>query len=337
MLYDLIEKLCALPGVSGCEDAVREAILQQIRQDCTCKVDALGNLLAFKKGARRPGKTILLSAHMDEVGLIVTSVEENGLLRFATFGGIDKRTIVGRAVQIGKTPGVIGCKPVHMRTSEEKDKAVPLDGLYIDIGAKDREEALSLVSLGDRAVFISHYCEMGDGYLRGRALDDRIGCALLVELAKSPLPYDTWFAFTVQEETGCTGAITAAAQVCPEIGIAVETTTACDIPGVEEGRTVCKLQHGPVVSHMDRGTLYDMKLYARALEIAQARGIPCQTKEGVYGGNESRSVQVAGSGAQVLAVSVPCRYLHTPSCVAHRSDIGHTLALLQALVEELGA
>ncbi len=337
MLYETIRKLSEIPGVSGCEEPVRYEILRQIEGHCIYKVDALGNILAFKKGRKTPAHTLMLSAHMDEVGLIITFVEESGLLRFATVGGIHQSVIDGKSVQIGDTFGVIGTKAVHLKTAEEKDKAPELDALFIDIGAADRAQAETYVTPGDRAVFTSQYCEFGDGFLRGRALDDRVGCALMIGLIRSELEYDTHFAFTVQEETGTTGAKTAAQQTGAEIAIVVETTTACDIPGVSADKQVCALKKGPVLSFMDRGTVYDAGLYARALEAAKENGIACQSKAGVYGGNEARSVQTAGSGARVLAVSVPCRYLHTPSCVANRFDIDETGRLLGVLIAEFGA
>ena len=233
---------------------------------------------------------------------------------------------------------MIGTKATHLKSAEERGKAAAFDALCIDIGAKTRGEAEALVSPGDCAVFDSRYVLFGDGFLRGRALDDRVGCALLVELLLSEqLPYDLHAAFTVQEETGTTGAKTAAAQICPDIAIAVETTTACDIPGTPPEKTVCSLKKGPVISFMDRGTIYDAALYARAMQAAAASGIACQPKQGVFGGNEARSVQTAGNGARVLAVSVPCRYLHTPSCVASRFDIDETLRLLRLLIDVFGA
>ena len=233
---------------------------------------------------------------------------------------------------------MIGTKATHLKSAEERGKAAAFDALCIDIGAKTRGEAAALVSPGDCAVFDSRYALFGDGFLRGRALDDRVGCALLVELLLSEqLPYDLHAAFTVQEETVTTGAKTAAAQICPDIAIAVETTTACDIPGTPPEKTVCSLKKGPVISFMDRGTIYDAALYARAMQAAAASGIACQPKQGVFGGNEARSVQTAGNGARVLAVSVPCRYLHTPSCVANRFDIDETLRLLRLLIDVFGA
>ncbi|WP_066455249.1 M42 family metallopeptidase [Anaerotruncus rubiinfantis] len=336
MLYKYIERLSGIPGVSGNEEQVRYEILRMIEGKCLYKVDALGNILAFKKGRETPKQKLMISAHMDEVGLIVTYIEDDGLLRFTTVGGIDKRTIPGKSVLIGETFGVIGMKAMHMKSAEEREKAADLDTMYLDIGAKDRDEARKLVHLGDRAVFCSQYAEFGDGFLRGRALDNRVGCALAAALIESDLPYDCHFAFTVQEETGTTGGKTAAAQIAPEIAIVLETTTACDIPDTPPTKVVCALKKGPVLSFMDRGTIYDRDLYRRALTIAAEKGIACQPKAGVYGGNEARSVQVAGEGAKVLAVSVPCRYLHTPSCVVNRFDVDETRKLLPELIGAFG-
>lgn len=336
MLLETMKKLCELQGVSGCEEQVRYEIIKQIENHCIYKVDALGNILAFKKGKQPPKHKIMLSAHMDEVGLIITYVEEDGLLRFSPVGGIDKRVIIGRSVRIGDVYGVIGMKAIHMRTKDEKDKAISADKLTIDIGARSREEALKVISLGDRAIFTSRYAQFGDGFICGRALDDRAGCALLIDLILSDLDYDTHFAFTVQEETGTTGAKTAAAQIQPEIAIAVETTTAGDLPNTAPAKTVCCLKRGPVLSFMDRGTIYDRTLYQKALEVAENESITCQIKAGVFGGNEARSVQVAGNGARVLVVSLPCRYLHTPNCVIHRFDAEETARFLPALIRAFG-
>ena len=336
MLLETIKQLSEIPGVSGCEEPVRYEILKRIEGHCIYKVDALGNILAFKKGKKEPKHKLLLSAHMDEVGLIITYAEEDGSLRFSTVGGIDKRVIVGKPVQIGDVFGVIGMKAVHMRSKNEKEKAVDPDKLTIDIGAKSREEALGVVSLGDRAVFVTRFSEFGDGFLCGRALDDRAGCALLINMIEGELEYDTHFAFTVQEETGTTGAKTAAAQIGAEVAIVVERTTAGDIPDAAPSKTVCRLKKGPVLSFMDKGTIYDRTLYQKALAVAKEESFICQIKEGVYGGNEARSVQIAGNGARVLAVSLPCRYLHTPNCVIHRSDAEETARFLPALVRAFG-
>lgn len=339
-VIELIKKLGDIPGGSGCEGAVRDEIIALIKDSCdSYEVDALGNLLVFKKGAKQPENRIMLSAHMDEVGLIITHIEEDGLLRFAPVGGLDPRILFGKAVEIGsgRIIGVIGGRAVHHLTDKEKETVPEPEKLLIDIGASDRQEAEMHAAPGDRAVFSGSFIELGENYIMGKALDDRAGCALLVRLLRAPLPYDCHFAFTVQEETGCTGALTAAYAIQPDVGIIVETTTAADIPGAAPEQKICRLGAGPVVTFMDKGTVYDKGLCDLAFSLAKRKGLKCQTKSAVAGGNESRSVQTAGSGARVMAVSLPCRYLHSPSLVIHKDDVGETCKLLEVLIEELGA
>ena len=332
-----IEALCALPGVSGWEHPVREEILRQIGGSCDCSVDPLGNVIAFKKGRKTPKNKILYSAHMDEVGFVITFVEDSGLLRFVPVGGIDSRVVLGKAVEIGdkRLYGVIGSKAVHLQEEKERSEPQGPDKLYIDIGAESREQALEHVSPGDRAVFRAGFGRLGQDKLFGRALDDRAGCALLIELIGRDLAYDCHFSFTVLEETGCTGAATAGYGVNPDIAVAVETTTASDIAGVDPDKVVCALNSGPVVSFMDKGAVYDHGLYTLALETARRANIPCQPKQGVFGGNESRALQAARGGARTLAVSLPCRYLHSPACVIGEPDLAHTATLLEALLEAM--
>jgi len=335
---ELIRKLSEIPGVSGCEGAVRKEILALVKDHChSVETDALGNLLAFKKGVRA-GRRIMLSAHMDEVGLIITGIEEDGLLLCSPVGGIDSRVAFGRAVEIGpqRLPGVIGGKALHHLTAKEKETPPEWDALRIDIGAPSREEAQAAVSPGQRAVFSSSFLELGQDYILGRAFDNRAGCALLVELLRAELPWDCHFAFTTQEETGCAGGATAAYALRPEFGITVETTTAADIPGIGSGEQICRMGDGPVLSFMDKGTLYDKELYDLALGHALEREIPCQPKTGVVGANESRAVQSAGGGARMLALSLPCRYLHSPSLMLHKGDVAKAYKLLLALIEKLG-
>lgn len=338
-LQETIKMLTALPGVSGDEDAVRNAIAAQLADCCDLRTDPLGNLIAFRKGRMAPQKCLLLSAHMDEAGFIITRIEDSGLLRFAAVGGIDSRVVLGKTVLVGEKqlPGVIGAKALHQLEEKEKETPAKIDDLYIDIGAENREQAEAEVQPGDRAVFDAPFFRFGDGKLLAKALDDRAGCAMLIHLAQQDLLYDCTFTFTVQEETGCTGGVTAGYAVQPDIAVAVETTTASDIAGVPDDKTVCQLGGGPVISFMDRGAIYDRELYRLALSTAKRLGIPAQTKEGIYGGNESRSLQVAGRGARILAVSLPCRYLHSPSCVVQESDIEHTFQLLKSLIGEFGA
>lgn len=338
-MYNDLKELCLLSGISGEENEVREYILSRIRGYCDYEIDALGNIIARKVGKKRPAKRLMLSAHMDEVGMIVTSAKEDGTLLFSEVGGIDARVILGRSVLVGpqKIPGVIGTKAVHMQTSEERETAVPADQLYIDIGAEKREDALLDVSLGDMVSFSPCFGELGDDCLYGKALDDRIGCAMLIQLIREEMEYDCTFVFCTQEEVGLRGARVAAYTVKPEIAIVLEATTAGDLPGVPEEKKVCQLGKGPVVSFMDRATIYDKELYRAAFDIAEEKGIHCQTKTMIAGGNDAGAIHSAVSGVRTLAVSAPCRYIHSPSGVVSRSDLNAMYELTKRLAEQFAA
>lgn len=329
-----ILQLCRLPGVSGRESAVREYIIKEIEGFAEYKTDNLGNLIVFKKGRQAPRNRVMLDAHMDEVGLIITGANDEGFLSFAKVGGVDTRVILGRRVLIGKISGVIGVKPVHLLDRDKQLDMPEEDRLYIDIGAKDKAQALENVSLGDIAYFDSSPVEFGDGFVKARALDDRVGCAVMIEMIKSDLEYDTWFSFSVQEEVGLRGAQTSAYTIAPDYAIALETTTAADIPGVSGEKRVCILGNGPAVSFMDRSTVYSKELYERALSLADEKGIKAQTKTLVAGGNNSGAIHKSRGGVKVLTVSVPCRYLHSPGCVIKLEDAVQTLALATALAED---
>lgn len=335
-MLKLLEELCLLSGVSGNEDAVREYIIDKIDGFCDWRVDPLGSIIAAKRGKKRAVKKLLVSAHMDEVGFIVTGVNEAGLLLFSSVGGVDARVVLGRSVQVGpgKLTGVIGTKAVHMQSADERETAVPMDSLYIDIGAKDKEDALSHVALGDRVSFQPLYKPFGSGLIRGKALDDRIGCAMMIELIRSELEYDAVFTFVVQEEVGLRGARTASYTVDPETALVLEATTAADLPDVSGEKQVCKLGGGPVVSFMDRSTSYDNGLYKKAFSLAEENGIPCQTKTMIAGGNDAGAIHVSRGGVRTLAVSAPCRYIHSPVCVVKESDLLHMADLIKLLVRD---
>lgn len=331
---EILQRLSSIPGVSGDETRVREATIELIKDYCEYKTDAVGNLIASKKGAKRPKNRLMLSAHMDEVGLIVTGVDDSGLVRFDTVGGIDNRVIFGRAVEIGENRicGVIGAKVLHQTEDKEREEPLAPEKLYIDIGANDKADALKYVLYGDRIVFSSEFTRLGTHRIAGRAFDDRAGCAILVSLIQSELPYDCEFVFTVQEEIGCVGAQTAAYAVNPDIAIVVEATTASDIAGVEPSMTVCEQGKGAAISFMDKGAVYDRELYELAIKTAKDNALPCQTKAGVFGGNDSKSIQTAQAGVRVIAVNLPCRYIHTANCTLDISDIENTQELLQKLI-----
>ena len=335
-LFEDIRILCELPGVSGREEPVRDCIISQLPEDVSYEIDALGNLYVEKKGANRPQNKVVLFAHMDEVGLMITYITDDGYLRFDEIGGIDPAVLIGRTVRLEcGLVGVIALKALHLCEGEEDKKIPPIRELCIDIGAKDRAEAEKHVALGSYAVFRSDYVEFGESRVKMKALDDRFGCALMLDLIRSDLAYDTTFVFTVQEEVGARGAAAGAYTTTPDIAVILETTTAGDICGVEGEQRACALGDGPVISYMDRGTVYDHDLYQLAMDTAGENGIPAQTKTLVAGGNDASSIQRTGAGSRVLAISAPTRYLHSPVDVLDRNDVENMRKLLNVLLPKL--
>lgn len=338
-MKELLRRLCETDGVSGREKAVRELILNELKKSTvpmTTEIDALGSVIVRLKGKQPAAKTLLLAAHMDEVGLIITKAIDGGFLRFTTVGGISPQVLYGKKVRLenGLT-GIIGGKAVHQCSDEEKKTAPAVDQLLIDIGAPDMETAENWVFPGDTAVFNTPFEELADGRLSGKALDNRAGCALLLSLAmKQPL-YDVVLAFTVQEEVGLHGAEVVGARVQPDIAVAVDSTTAADMSTNPPEKQVCCVGGGAVVSFMDRRTMYDPALYRQILRLAEERGIKAQIKTVVAGGNDAGALQTAGVGARTAAVCMPCRYLHSPCGVIAESDLHDTLALLTAMTEVL--
>ena len=317
----LLEKLSELNGISGDEGLVRDFIISEIKDTgadiCT---DNMGNLIVFKKGRKTHERKLLISAHMDEVGFIVTFITEDGFIKFDEVGGIDRRVILGKSVKINNTvSGVVTVPPIHLLSGEQRDRIPKLDEMYIDIGASDKEEAERYVSLGDSITFESDFLWDND-IITGKAIDDRAGCAIMIDMIKSELEYDTYFSFVVQEEVGLRGAKCAAYSVNPDFSIIVESTTAADIPNIPNDKKVCLVGEGAVISFMDRRTIYDRQLFEEALKCGGDE-IKVQVKKAVAGGNDAGSIQTAGNGVRVLAVSLPCRYLHSSYSLISAKDL----------------
>lgn len=331
----MLKDLCLLNGTSGREEAVRNYIIEKIKDKCEYSVDALGSVIAFKKGKKAPDKKVLVAAHTDEVGFIITDITDDGYLRFAPVGGIDAAVVLGRRVDINGIKGVVGAKAVHLLSDDEKKNEPAFDKLAIDIGAADKAEAEKAVSLGDCAYFASDYCEFGDGFIKSKALDDRIGCMLMIELINSDLEYDTYFCFNVQEEVGLRGSGCSAYAVKPDVAVILESTTAADIDGVTGGDKCCVLGKGPVVSFMDGRTIYDKQIFDLAFEIAKENNIKIQTKTKIAGGNDAGAIQKSGAGCRVAAVSLPCRYIHSGSSVVKIGDIEETRRFLPLFLSKL--
>lgn len=331
----MLKDLCLLNGTSGREDAVRNYIIEKIKDKCEYSVDALGSVIALKKGRKAPDKKVLVAAHTDEVGFIITDITDDGYLRFAPVGGIDAAVVLGRRVDINGIKGVVGAKAVHLLSDDEKKNEPAFDKLAIDIGAADKAEAEKAVSLGDCAYFASDYCEFGDGFIKSKALDDRIGCMLMIELINSDLEYDTYFCFNVQEEVGLRGSGCSAYAVKPDVAVILESTTAADIDGVTGGDKCCVLGKGPVVSFMDGRTIYDQQIFDLAFEVAKENNIKIQTKTKIAGGNDAGAIQKSGAGCRVAAVSLPCRYIHSGSSVVKIGDIEETRRFLPLFLSKL--
>lgn len=324
----MLKNLCQLNGSSGDEKKVREYIISNL--DCDYTVDNLGSVIV-KNGSKT---NISINAHMDEVGFIITGITDDGYLRFSTVGGIDPRVCLDRVVTLENgTKGVIGDKAFHLLSGDEKTKCPSFEGLLIDIGATSKEEAEKVASLGDYAYFDSDYVEFGDGFIKAKALDDRIGCMLMLELLKEN--FDATYCFNVQEEVGLRGAKCTAESTKCDIAIVLESTTAADLDGVSGADRVCVLGSGPVISFMDNRTIYDKELYNLAMETAKEIGIPVQTKTAVAGGNDAGAIQTACGGTRVLAISLPTRYIHSGASVVKKADIDATRKLLKELLPKL--
>lgn len=335
-MLELLKQLCALNGVSGDEDRVRDFIWAQAAPYAdSIRTDALGNLIVWKKGKKSTGSKLLLAAHMDEVGVIVTKITDEGFLKFDFVGGVDRRVAIGKPVVLGEknVPGVIGLKAIHLVSREEEKQVPKTDALYIDIGAKDREAAQALVALGDYGSFVGAPEILGSGLLKAKAIDDRVGCAIMLELLKEELPLDVTFAFTAQEEVGTRGAFGAAFSVTPEIALVLETTTAADLPNVDGHKRVCAPGKGPVISYMDGGTIYDRTLFEDLRCLAETNGIPWQTKEYIAGGNDARTIQRTKGGVRVAAMSAAVRYLHAPASVGSVADFENMLCLTRLFLK----
>ncbi|MBE7010407.1 MAG: M42 family metallopeptidase [Ruminococcaceae bacterium] len=333
-----LSRLTALPGVSGDEGAVRCFIKEQIAPYCDrVETDKMGNLLAFKKGYANCGKTLMLCAHMDEVGLIASRITEEGFVTFKTVGGIDPRVLISKRVCVGKQahPGVIGRRAIHLLSAEERKQMPKIKDLYIDIGAKNKKEAEKKVKVGDYIVFDSAYREFGDGLIKAKALDDRAGCAALIEAAKTDCAWDVCFAFTVQEEVGLRGAKVCGKHVAPDFVVVVEGTTCSDLPETKERMVSTRLAKGVALSFIDGSTCYNRSLVQAVYDLAKTNDIPIQFKQTATGGNDAGALHLAAGGIKTVSLSVPARYIHSPSSVIARSDYQAMLDLIQCLMKEV--
>lgn len=362
----LLERLCNASAVSGDEGEVRTIVLEQIKPLVSdIRIDSLGNVLATLPGAgaygmrptgvlpenARPDNRrlrIMLAAHMDEIGFMLVEDEGEGIFRFEIVGGIDPRHLAGKPVWVGRKhiPGVIGAKPVHLTTADERKRSLTVNDLRIDIGPDNGKQAKE----GNRAVFATSFARLGPS-LRAKALDDRLGVATLIELlrlaSRAPLGVDLLAAFTVQEEVGLRGARVAAYALDPDLAIVLDCTPARDLPSWEDSRQYLdpvatynasyntRLDGGPAIYMADAATLSDPRLVRHLVETAESLGIPYQIRQPGSGGTGAGAIHKQRAGIPSVSVSVPGRYAHTAASLARLDDWKNTLALVHAALTRL--
>lgn len=328
----LLKQLSNAFGVSGAEGEVRDIIRQNLCNVGKSKTDALGNLF-IEKTTKYNKPSLMLCAHMDEVGFMIKYIENNGLLRFDTVGGIDKRILVSKNVVVGsnKIKGVIGAKAIHLQDPNEREIPLKSKNLYIDIGAKDREDAETKVKIGDYAVFDTEFSSV-DNIIIGKALDDRIGCYIILEILKKTYNVPITGVFTVQEEIGLRGSAVAAYTVNPDFAIVVEGTFASDIPDTKEEEYCTTLGKGPAITFMDRTYIAEKNLINWIIEVADNHNIPYQYKRTTFGGTDGGRIYTTYQGIPTVIFSVPCRYIHSPVAIANFKDIEHTISLIDVII-----
>ena len=337
MSFELLKRLCATPGVPGREEAFRELLiaeLQGIADDI--RTDALGNLIALRRGKGQTPRTIMLAAHMDEIAFVVRAIHKDGFIYFHPLGGFDPRTLVAQRVKIyGKRvlDGVIGIKATHLTTPEERSKVIPIEELFIDVGLP-ADEVRELVSIGDPITLERELIAMGNLYT-GKTLDDRVGVYVMLEAFRSfsESADDVYAVATVQEEVGVRGARVAAFGLDPDIGIAIDVTIAADTPGMEEHQQCTRLGKGVAIKILDSYSISHPGLVRFLRQIAEEEGIPYQLEVLPRGGTDAAAMQVSRAGIPVCTLSIPNRYTHSVVECVHRDDVQATIQLLRRFLE----
>ncbi len=332
-------ELCGLIGCPGYEDEVAAYLLERVSPLCDeARIDALGSVVAIRKGTRPGGPRILLDAHMDEVGFMVSAIDARGFLRVAPLGGIDRALMPGATLVFatetgGRVWGIVGTLPPHVTKPEDRGKAPDFPDLYVDIGARTPEEAAARgLRVGSTGTFDTPFRSIDDRFLMGRAFDDRTACnvvlAVLEELSHAPADATVLVSFSCQEEVGGRGATAAAFALEPDFAVAIENTTATDTPGVPAEKTVACLGGGPVLTIADNTLLVPRRLLALQERAAASAGVAFQHKRPIYGGTDGGRIALTRGGVPTCVVSVPCRYIHAPAGLLLVEDIENTVRLV---------
>lgn len=337
-MNELLQQLTEAVGVAGDEKEVRLLLRDLIDEYVDeWRVDTMGNLLAIKRGTGDSDLRVLVDAHMDEVGLILTDIDSDGTLKFETVGGIADHTLLGKTVQVGakKYTGVIGARPIHLVKSTQRNSVVKHDSMRIDIGATKKANASNKVKVGDRATFLTTYQESGNMAM-GKALDDRAGCAALVELLRrDPYPFDLHAAFTVQEEVGLRGAQVAAYATKPDVALVLECTPAYDLPSKRDISPNVRLGQGPSLYVMDSRTIQDPRFVRHIMRTAENQGIPYQVRQPGGGGTNAGAIQRMHGGVVTATMATPARYIHAPIAMINLDDFNNVVRLADATLRAL--
>ncbi|UCG23518.1 MAG: M42 family metallopeptidase [Chloroflexota bacterium] len=337
-MNELLKQLTEVYGVSGDEKQARLLIRDLVAEHVDeWKVDTMGNLLVTKKGDGASPLRVMVDAHMDEVGLMITGIDRDGTLKFTGVGSFDDRVLLGKVVQVGpkKHTGVIGARPIHLLKRSSITSVVKIDAMRIDIGAKNKEDAAKRVKLGQTAAFVTKYEEFGHHAI-GKAFDDRTGCAVLVELLRGRrFPFDLVAAFTVQEEVGLRGAGVAAYRLQPDAALVLECTPAFDLPNEDDVSANVSLGRGPAIYVMDRGTIQDPRLVAHITRTADEKQIPFQIRQPGGGGTNTAAIQRAGAGVPAATIATPVRYAHSPVSMINLEDFANVVELVDASLRSL--
>lgn len=344
-MNELLQKLTTASGISGDEVEIRTLIRDLIEPLVDeWRVDALGSIIALKKGTGDSDLNVMVDAHMDEVGLIITGIDGNGMLQFMPVGGLSPLVLAGQVVEIGrkKQRGVIGLKPVHLLPSRSDYSKIPsMSSLRIDIGAKEKNAANGQVKVGDRATFFSDYLELGEDDEFGRtalakAFDNRAACAALIELLRGdPYPFDLYAAFTVQEEVGLRGAAVAAYDIEPDAAIVIECTPAYDLPNDLDRGSNTELGNGPALYVMDSQTIQDPRLVRHIMQAGRANDIPYQIRRPGGGGTNTGRIQRARAGCSAATIGLPGRHAHTGWMMINLKDYKNYVRLTDAALRSL--
>lgn len=334
----LLERLSNACGIAGREDEVRELLKAELAPHADDMwTDVMGNLIV-RKGSG-PVK-VLLDAHMDEVGFCISAITDEGYLKLKTVGAIDNRVIPGRQVWVTnqRIPGVIGAKAWHLTSADDRRRAIPLEEMYVDLGCRSRDEVEALgVELGDPVYFATTFERLGQRTVKGKAMDDRAGCAVLAEiLAQTERPELTLYGvFAVQEEVGLRGARAAAYNIHPDLAIAIDCTAASDAPGVDEIDISARMGAGPVLYLVEGGTAPNPLVFDALVRLALENGIPHQFKKTAAGGTDAGAIATARSGVPVCSLSIPGRYIHTNASLISLDDFDATVRLVDRFLDSV--